>query len=197
MEEFCLGIFANSDKADRESPTQPPDVSLAGRFYISSLFFDVLTQFHPGNILPPDLEEKRKYAKYRTIQIRNRKPIDPQPDNGQPQVSVGAQKVVPSSSSQPKSTGGFHYNDTDSDESPRPPAPSKQVTRTVLPVQAPVVASVSDSESAPSSPTAAVSRADALNAKKKLQMAISAIDFADYNSARSLCDEVLRLLNPK
>lgn len=196
MEEFCLGIFASTDKADRDSPVQPPDVSLAGRFYISSLFFDVLTQFHAGSVLPPDLEEKRKYAKYRTIQIRNGKPIDPQQEQAVAKSAPVTQKAPPSSSSQPsKAVSGFQYRDDDSDESPKRPVAARPAPPPLKPV--PIVAPVCDDESSPSSPSSSIPRGDAMTAKKKLQMAISAIDFADYNTARNLCGEAFKLLNPR
>ena len=188
MEEFALGLFANSDKADRESPTQPPDVALAGKFYISSLFFDVLTQFFPDRALPPDLEEKRRYAKYRTMQIRNRQPMDPQPDAPSlPEAPAPAPLDQPTKSvpkSAPVSKTGFQYADSgSSEESPplkptvAPPQPLKPVVETII---------------SPKGGT--VTRADGLNAKKKLQQAISAIDFGDYPTAAKLCSESLSLL---
>lgn len=185
MEEFALGLFANSDKADRESPTQPPDVSLAGKFYISSLFFDVLTQFFPDRVLPPDLEEKRRYAKYRTMQIRNRQPIDPQSDA--PTLPVPPVAAAPPElKNAPVSKTGFQYADSgSSEESPmlKPTVPPPQPVSTK-----PVVETVISSKGG------TVSRSDGLNAKKKLQQAISAIDFGDYQTAAKLCSESLSLL---
>jgi hypothetical protein len=176
MEEFCLSVFASSDKADRSSPIQPPEIALAGRFYIASLFFDVLTQFHSGGQLPPDLEQKRKYAKYRTLQIRNRQPLDPveEPPISDPPVvdqSVVAPsappviaKPVETKKTEAVSSGSFRYADDSS--SPR------------------------SVEAKPTSPR----RVDAVAAKKKLQQAVSAIDFGDYATAAALSVEASRIL---
>jgi hypothetical protein len=205
MEEFALGIFANSDKADRESPVQPPDKSLAGRFYISSLFFDVLTQFYSDRQLPPDLEQKRRYAKYRTIQIKKGEPLDVQ--SQEPTTEVVAREA-PRSAAQAGTAGvktggpktGFQYADSgSSDESPSRPTPPvvpKQVRVSAAPRAPPVARGESVGE-LPASPSGTVSRGDALNAKKKLQQAISAIDFADYPTAGKLCSESLSLLGFK
>ena len=177
MEEFCLSVFTNADKADRESPVQPPDISLASRFYIASLFLDVLTQFHSGGQLPPDLEQKRKYAKYRTLQIRNRQPLEviqEAEDSIAPiapvpvEVSAPAPVIAkPANVEKPNTTssGSFRYADDDS-HSPK------------------------SAESKPLSPR----RIDAVAAKKKLQQAISAIDFGDYVTAASLSREAGRML---
>ena len=173
MEEFCLSVFANADKADRESEIQPPDVALASRFYIAALFFDVLTQFHSGGQLPPDLEQKRKYAKYRTIQIRNRQPLEVVAD----QITISAPVVEPSTvirpepaknapaaSKKPVATSSFQY--ADDAESPR---------------------SYNTKTSSPHS-------IDTSSAKRKLQQAISAIDFGDYATAAALSLEAAHLL---
>jgi len=177
MEEFCLSVFASADKADRTSPIQPPEIALAGRFYIASLFFDVLTQFHSGGQLPPDLEQKRKYAKYRTLQIRNRQSLDPveEPPISDPPVveqSVVAPsappviaKPVETKKTEAVSSCSFRYADDSS--SPR----SVEATK-------------------PTSPR----RVDAVAAKKKLQQAISAIDFGDYATAAALAVEASRIL---
>ena len=185
MEEFCLSVFSNADKSDRESPVQPPDIALASRFYIAALFFDVLTQFHSGGQLPPDLEQKRKYAKYRTIQIRNRQPLDvveeeqPTLDSLMPPPPVPVPVVVAApvvtkpidpknQESQGTSVGGFRY--ADDAGSPRSAAEPKAI-----------------------SPR----RVDAVAAKKKLQQAISAIDFGDYVSAATLSLDASRILGSK
>ena len=205
MEEFALGIFANCDKTDRESPSQPPDVTLAGKFYVSSLFFDVLTQFYPDKVLPPDMEEKRRYAKYRTLQIRNRKPIDKQPESSSTNI-MDSPVRIPSSSSPvavakkataPTSNTGFKYAESGSDESPvrpSPPTSAKPVRRPVAPVSVPVPRDEPQPESPVTKTTGPASRGDALNAKKKLQQAISAIDFGDYVTAGKLCNESCTLL---
>ena len=181
MEEFCIGVFANADRADRDSAVQPPDIALASRFYIAALFFDVLTQFHADGQLPPDLEQKRKYAKYRTIQIRNRQPLDTIPDLPEPSSQPSAEPpafpvapLVPSVLSPKKplkqaeasSSGGFRY--ADDSGSPR-----------------------STTTQQPSSSPRGI---DTVTAKKKLQQAISALDFGDYKTAASLSMEASLML---
>ncbi len=179
MEDFCLAVFNNADKSDRESPVQPPDISLANRFYVASLFLDVLSHLQEGNVLPPDLEEKRKYAKYRTVQIRNRVALviestaetsvapvvvvvddHPGPVTRNPEISHSAKKVSESSSS------GFKYADSSSSSVLVPSKASSQ----------------------------SVSKSSAVAAKKKLLQAISAIDFTDYQTAVDLCSEAISLL---
>ena len=199
MEEFALGIFANCDKADRESPEQPPDASLAGRFYISALFFDVLTQFYSDRALPPDLEEKRRYAKYRTIQIKNGKPLDQALESASLAPSnalLESHPIVPEVKPAPKASQsnptGFKYAESSGEDSspplapiaaPKGPAPSRPVAQPLSRIEE------------ESTAAASVSRGDAMNAKKKLQQAISAIDFADYPTASKLCTEALSLLS--
>lgn len=176
MEEFSLGVFANADKADRESAIQPPDTALAGRFYIASLFFDVLTQFHEG-CLPPDLEEKRRYAKYRTLQIRNRQPLEvdqSEKDSMKPGQNIASAK-------------------------------SESRDNTVKPVAAPATSSgfkyagdeqggITQSRMVPSS---TVGHTNSVLARKKLQQAISAIEFEDFASAVDLSREAINLLGSK
>lgn len=187
MEEFCLGIFAKADKADRESPSQPPDLSIAGKFYVSSLFFDVLTQFYPDRTLPPDLHEMRRYAKYRTIQIRNREPlesekkVDPGPAGAVYKPAPLPDKKVPAQSS------GFKYRDEEEEDIRPPPVKPSVVTAGPVPV-------VARGETNVKNPLV-VSRADAMAAKKKLQQAVSAIEFSDYQTAVIICHEVTELLS--
>jgi hypothetical protein len=175
MEDFCLAVFANADRSDRESPVQPPDVSLANRFYVASLFLDVLSSLHDGKVLPPDLDEKRKYAKYRTLQIRQRVPlvVDPAP-------VVVMDEVIP---------------DTKPVETLKPPTPPAVVP--VKPTTArPAASGFTYAESSSRTPekAAPASRASAMAAKKKLLQAISSIEFADYSSAIELSQEAINLL---
>lgn len=64
FDQFSREIF---DAAVEAESSGLDAVSLATRFYFSSLFFDVMTQFGP---LPPDVEEKRSYARSRVMQLR-------------------------------------------------------------------------------------------------------------------------------
>jgi hypothetical protein len=183
MEEFCLGIFANCDKSDRESPVQPPGVSLAGRFYISALFFDVLQWLYLGQ-LPPDLEEKRKYSKYRTLQIRNRKPLDEAPGAAQEPSPEGSNRIIT-------------RHPTQLDERPIIPIESVRTGETrrasgrINPVGG---FKYADSPPGASVSTEPKSSTNFIEAKKKLQFAISSLDFSDTNGAKKFIIEALELI---
>lgn len=65
-ENFAMDVFFNADNEDRSGNfTQ----ETAKAFYAASLFFDVLEQFGPD--LDPEITEKRKYAKWRSIELMN------------------------------------------------------------------------------------------------------------------------------
>lgn len=185
------------------------------RYYISSLFFDVITQFYQG-ILPPDLEEKRKYAKYRAVQIKMGQPL---PDDqriststsssnatGQAPITMNTvvQPTLPvhplntasvsttqksTAAAQPVVSNSFVYHD-DNDEDSHAAAAA-----VVAPVKQVPVPSTSSSRPASSGVSSGgVPKVDALNAKKKCQHAISSIDFSDYKSAINLLQEAIGLL---
>ena len=182
MEEFSLGVFANADKADRESPIQPPEPGLAGRFYIASLFFDVVSQFFDG-VLPPDLEEKRRYAKYRTLQIRNRQPLDKEDAVDLPVTAAPTLAGLTSSASSAKPAGAK-------------PAEATSSSNSVKPVSSASNSGFQYAEeeeiAAPVKPSTA--KANPGEARKKLQQAISAIEFADFPTAILLSMEAISLL---
>merc|ERR1740129_2620529 len=66
VEQFALQVFGQVDSSDRAGLT---DAGTAAQFYASSIFLDVCAQFYEGE-LPPDLQEKSRYAKFRAVQIR-------------------------------------------------------------------------------------------------------------------------------
>ena len=134
----------------------------------------MVSQFYNGT-LPPDLDEKRKYAKYRTLQIRNRQPLDTsvQADSTPPtSLSVDPVKPVSAAASQVSSTkSAFKY----ADEEVKPAVVQRLPT-----VPSPVVEKLN--------------KPDAAGAKKKLQQAISALEFSDWTTAISLSNEAISLL---
>merc|ERR1740129_553197 len=66
VEQFALQVFGQVDSSDRAGLT---DAGTAAQFYAASIFLDVCAQFYEGE-LPPDLQEKSRYAKFRAVQIR-------------------------------------------------------------------------------------------------------------------------------
>ncbi|KAG6549891.1 hypothetical protein Mapa_008873 [Marchantia paleacea] len=74
LEGFALSVFAKADKQDRAGRA---DLNTAKTFYAASIFFDILHQFGE---LPPDIEQKKRYATWKAADIRKalsegRKPI--------------------------------------------------------------------------------------------------------------------------
>ncbi|XP_010536693.1 PREDICTED: protein HOMOLOG OF MAMMALIAN LYST-INTERACTING PROTEIN 5 [Tarenaya hassleriana] len=64
VEGFALNVFAKADKQDRAGRA---DLNTAKTFYAASIFFEILNQFGP---LPPDMEQKQKYAAWKAADIR-------------------------------------------------------------------------------------------------------------------------------
>lgn len=62
FQDFCLGVFKRAVDEDSDGSE-----TTLQRFYCAGLFFDVYTQF---GSLPPDLEEKRKYSRWRALAIK-------------------------------------------------------------------------------------------------------------------------------
>merc|ERR1719188_504278 len=77
MQAFALRVFDAADTKDRAGCG---DAGVAHQFYVASQFVDACAQFFDGE-LPPDLQEKSKYAKYRAMQIREsvRQGVSPAP----------------------------------------------------------------------------------------------------------------------
>merc|ERR1719263_1371607 len=66
MEDLAISVFGKVDNEDRAGQITE---ATSNAFFVASTFFDVLVQFH-GGALPPDLEEKRKYARFKAAYIR-------------------------------------------------------------------------------------------------------------------------------
>ncbi|KAL5804027.1 hypothetical protein ACOSQ3_030827 [Xanthoceras sorbifolium] len=96
LEGFALNVFEKADKQDRAGRA---DLNTAKTFYAASIFFEILNQF---GVLPPDLEQKQKYAVWKAADIRKalkegRKPV-PGPPGGGEDLSI------------PPSTNGGSYD---------------------------------------------------------------------------------------
>ncbi|CAN8326050.1 unnamed protein product [Cochlearia groenlandica] len=63
VEGFALSVFAKADKQDRAGRA---DKSTAKTFYAARVFFEILSQFGP---VPPDIEQKQKYAAWKAADI--------------------------------------------------------------------------------------------------------------------------------
>lgn len=66
VETFVMGVFSNADDEDRKGTIT---AATARKFYVASLFIDILEQFYEGG-LPEGWEEKRKYTRYKAADIR-------------------------------------------------------------------------------------------------------------------------------
>ncbi|KAK2639847.1 hypothetical protein Ddye_027642 [Dipteronia dyeriana] len=82
LEGFALNVFTKADKQDRAGRA---DLTTAKTFYAASIFFEILNQF---GVLPPDLEQKQKYAVWKAADIRKalkegRKPVSGPPGGGE------------------------------------------------------------------------------------------------------------------
>ncbi|CAE6121081.1 unnamed protein product [Arabidopsis arenosa] len=64
VEGFALSVFAKADKQDRAGRA---DLGTAKTFYAAAIFFETLSQFGP---VPPDIEQKQKYAAWKAADIR-------------------------------------------------------------------------------------------------------------------------------
>jgi len=185
MEEFALRVFGNTDASDREGTANL--VTVKG-FFAASIFLDACAQFY-DNELPPDLQEKSKYAKYRTFQIRDA-------------LKQGATPPPPSSATtvQP----GEESSSASSQIPPANIAPSAQPTAQPIPPAAPAASPMPSSANATPFPAGippsqglqqgALSSQVQQTAHKKVTHAVSALDFNDAATARQLLQEALALL---
>ncbi|CAM6086965.1 unnamed protein product [Calypogeia fissa] len=85
LEGFATRVFSKADKQDRAGRA---DLNTAKTFYAARLFFEVLHQF--GEV-PPDIEQRQKYAAWKAADIRKalsegRKPV-PGPPGGDEDLS--------------------------------------------------------------------------------------------------------------
>uniref|UniRef100_A0A7N0VMZ1 Uncharacterized protein n=1 Tax=Kalanchoe fedtschenkoi TaxID=63787 RepID=A0A7N0VMZ1_KALFE len=78
LEGFASNVFAKADKQDRAGRA---DLNTAKTFYAASIFFEILNQFGE---LPPDLEQKQKYAAWKAVDIRKALKEGRKPEPGTP-----------------------------------------------------------------------------------------------------------------
>ncbi|KAF4693484.1 Vacuolar protein sorting-associated protein vta1 [Perkinsus olseni] len=115
LEDFCISVFGHADNEDRSGEITS---ATSMKFYVASLFFDVLegVQVDDKGTLPPDLEEKRKYAKFKAVYINKclKEGSTPQPGPpGSSETSESTAAPQPPKASAPSSgpRGAFHYSD--------------------------------------------------------------------------------------
>ncbi|KAL2653761.1 hypothetical protein R1flu_021889 [Riccia fluitans] len=87
LEGFALSVFAKADKQDRAGRA---DLNTAKTFYAASIFFEVLHQF--GEI-PPDIEQKQKYAVWKAADIRKALSEGRKPTPGPPGGDEGFSEI--------------------------------------------------------------------------------------------------------
>eukprot|EP00746_Dinoflagellata_sp_MGD_P028388 gnl/MRDRNA2_/MRDRNA2_167093_c0_seq1.p1 gnl/MRDRNA2_/MRDRNA2_167093_c0~~gnl/MRDRNA2_/MRDRNA2_167093_c0_seq1.p1 ORF type:complete len:266 (-),score=80.12 gnl/MRDRNA2_/MRDRNA2_167093_c0_seq1:70-867(-) len=187
FEEFSLLVFKAADDADRAGNA---DNSLAMRFYAASLFLEANEQFHNGE-LPPDLVEKRRYARYKTAYIRDcvKKGIKPEP--GPPGGDPGQEETAP-----PAATSA---QEPSSNPLPPPsvvtPAADQSAASGYASQTSPPAAQPSAPPAPPQPPGApAPTRKRMMEAKRKAEHAASALEFDDVPTARRLLKEALQEL---
>jgi vacuolar protein sorting-associated protein VTA1 len=170
-EAFAVRVFSNTDAIDRNGDA---DASTASNFYVSSMFLDVCAQFYDGE-LPPDLEEKSKYAKYRAVQIRDcvkkgmpitpPEPLVSSEASDLPGVAPPVQPPIQASAPSAPAT------------SPGPSVPAAMPSAQAL---------AGGGGSAPQQAKA--------DAKKKAEFAKSCLEFGDVPGAKKFLEEALVLL---
>eukprot|EP00747_Dinoflagellata_sp_TGD_P209611 gnl/TRDRNA2_/TRDRNA2_82998_c0_seq1.p1 gnl/TRDRNA2_/TRDRNA2_82998_c0~~gnl/TRDRNA2_/TRDRNA2_82998_c0_seq1.p1 ORF type:complete len:305 (-),score=66.12 gnl/TRDRNA2_/TRDRNA2_82998_c0_seq1:44-958(-) len=218
-EMFALHVFDDVDAADRSGKA---DAGTASQFYVASLFVDILAQFYDGQ-LPPDLAEKTRYAKYRAVHIRDclRKGVQPTPAASsepapaaaassaeQPPTSTGIGGTA-ASAKLPADVASHADNKVSAPAAAPPVAPSEsgyavapsQVSAPLIvlpapqPPPAPIVQMpVGGTGGRTGTAAGAVSRKEMTEARRKAELAASALDFADVPTARRLLREALEHL---
>eukprot|EP00929_Paragymnodinium_shiwhaense_P042570 TRINITY_DN22011_c0_g1_i1.p1 TRINITY_DN22011_c0_g1~~TRINITY_DN22011_c0_g1_i1.p1 ORF type:complete len:273 (+),score=50.38 TRINITY_DN22011_c0_g1_i1:88-906(+) len=189
MEAFALRVFDNVDLGDRNGSTT---AATAAQFYAAACFLDVCAQFYSGE-LPPDLAEKSKYAKYRTVQIRDciKQGLNPAPSPPATSAApAGASFSAPSSAAAaaPVAPAALSAGYT---PVPAPVAPTPVVTPMVT---VPAGNMAGAGRAGGVVPAASCSAAGKSEAKKKCEFAASALDFDDAATAKRLILEALQIL---
>eukprot|EP00403_Amphidinium_massartii_P006252 CAMPEP_0178382586 /NCGR_PEP_ID=MMETSP0689_2-20121128/6568_1 /TAXON_ID=160604 /ORGANISM="Amphidinium massartii, Strain CS-259" /LENGTH=284 /DNA_ID=CAMNT_0020002791 /DNA_START=56 /DNA_END=906 /DNA_ORIENTATION=- len=203
-EEFALSVFVDADKADRaccsSSTLSKPQrhcglsgnlaMGVVSQLFAAGLYLDMLSQFHDGE-LPPDLAEKAKYAKSRAVQIREcvTKGLEITPPATGQSSEGGADdctQAFPVDASLAPSAGSCAAAASVVPAAPAsspaaPPSTAAQAGASIL-----ETSSGSASRSAgypPAKILAAKHAAPEAEAQRKLEFAISALDFDDVQSA--------------
>jgi len=212
MEGFALGLFDNADNGDRAGGLEGNAAKVvASQFYVAGLFLDTLAQFYDGE-LPPDIAEKAKYAKFRAGTIRNavsKGLAVPPPPQGS---SVEQQLEEAWAAAQAEASAAATAPATQ----PLAPAPQPPVAATqppppaaaaAPPAAAPAQVSAPQAGGYPAQPAqpqrlsvaSTVAAARHQNSKeeaiRKLEFAVSAIDFDDVQSSVHFLREALKELD--
>lgn len=179
MEAFAHRIFDAADDVDRAGGATMGTVK---QYYMAGLFLDVCAQFYDGE-LPPDLAEKSKYAKYRTMEIRKC-------------LQQGVRPAPPPAASE-NHEGGTMSTSSDliavNSSAPPLPAPATAPPMEQTQMVAPALAGGSIGIPAGRG-VHTPSGTEREDAKKHLENASSALDFNDAESARKFLREALQLL---
>lgn len=198
-----MDVFKSVDTADRGGTR---DASVCSRFYVAGLFIDVLAQFYDGE-LPPDLAEKTRYAKFRAFQIRDfiKRGVDPPPPPEPQGTAADADLVaeysqiaaqgavaIPAVAAPTTAHQGMPATASPTQPVVQPaPAPA-QPQATVPPAAVRPLAPLAPL-TAPQSPAPPKTHKEA--AQRKLEFAISALDFADVPTAIRYLRETLEALD--
>uniref|UniRef100_A0A1J3HHE5 Protein-like protein OF MAMMALIAN LYST-INTERACTING PROTEIN 5 n=1 Tax=Noccaea caerulescens TaxID=107243 RepID=A0A1J3HHE5_NOCCA len=116
VEGFALSVFAKADKQDRAGRA---DLSTAKTFYAARIFFEILSQFGP---VPPDIEQKQKYAAWKAADIRKaikegRKPTPGDPVDDETDLSIPSSGPSGSYDLGPSDTNIASHHRTEPDQS--------------------------------------------------------------------------------
>mmetsp|Transcript_12374 Transcript_12374/g.27497 ORF Transcript_12374/g.27497 Transcript_12374/m.27497 type:complete len:291 (+) Transcript_12374:58-930(+) len=210
MEAFALGLFDNADTTDRGGGLEGNSAKVvASQFYVAGLFLDTLAQFYEGE-LPPDIAEKARYAKFRAGTIRNAvsKGLEVPPPPQSQGTSVEQELEEAWAAAQAQAAAATAPSQTSQSpamtaSAPPPAAASPSLPPApVAPAQgrAPPPAGGYPPQSAQrlsvaSTVAAARYQSPKDEAMRKLEFAISAIDFDDVQSAVHFLREALSELD--
>jgi len=180
-ENVALGVFARADKMDRDSQFS---INLVKLFYTSSQLMEMLVQF--GEI-SEDFQEKKKYAKWKTLNIKQCLDAGEMPVPGPP--------------------GGFVEEEADEFEVPgpshafSPPSEpprsyeSSHIQETVDNVPAAPVSYSPEPVAAPRSTGGFEPNAEQVaRAQKLAKFAVSSLDYDDVQGAIDMLNKSLNVL---
>ncbi|EER19974.1 Protein C6orf55, putative [Perkinsus marinus ATCC 50983] len=217
LEDFCISVFGHADNEDRSGEIT---AATSMKFYCASLFFDVLegVQVDGKGVLSTDLEEKRKYAKYKAVYINKCLKEGTPPQPGPPGGMLTSDSPHSQQASEPSMAprGAFHYSDdgpstttaASNGSTATTAAPDRSNTASVKAPAARTEAFKGSKEEVDErqhtsgmkfhASTAAFQKrptaAQMQEAKKKCHHASSAIDFDDRATAIKLLTEAIALL---
>ncbi|KAF4663337.1 Vacuolar protein sorting-associated protein vta1 [Perkinsus chesapeaki] len=184
LEDFCISVFGHADNEDRSGQIT---AATSMKFYCASLFFDVLEGVQVDNkgTLSPDLEDKRKYAKYKAVYINKCLKEGTTPEPGPPGNPAPTQAGITDKGSfnYAASLNSSNITTTAAAASPTFGGQNVDIKKVGMNNNTAVVAGRKR-------PTAIQMQ----EAKKKCHHASSAIDFDDRATAIQLLTEAIALL---